>query len=79
MFIRINIRQDSRWLEWVSNFMIFPAEQFDMQYLPPGGYGRSSETLFYHYSGEPANTFGDFCNFMRLNGTLGGWNGFQPS
>ena len=59
--------------------MIFPAERFGMQYLPPGGCGRSSETLFYHYSGEPANIFGDFCNFVRPNGTLGGWNGSQPS
>ena len=67
------------WLEWVSTFPINPAERFGMQYLPPGGCGRSSESLFYHYSGEPANIFGDFCNFVRPNGTLGGWNGSQPS
>ena len=44
----------------VLTFLIIPAEQFGMQYLPPGGSGRSSESLFYHYSGEPANIFGDF-------------------
>ena len=59
--------------------MIFPAERFGMQYLPPVGCGRSSESLLYHYSGEPANIFGDFCILLRLNGTQGDWQGSQPS
>ena len=50
-----------------------------MQYLPPVGCGRSSESLLYHYSGEPANIFGDFCILLRLNGTQGDWQGSQPS
>ena len=38
----------SRWLVGVSTFPINPAEQFGMQYLPPGGWGRSSESFLYH-------------------------------
>ena len=68
-----------RWLEWVSTFMIFPAKRFGMPYLPPEGLERWSESLFYHYIGVPVNIFGDFCNFVRPYGTLGGWNGSQPS
>ena len=59
--------------------MIIPPQQFGMQYLPPVGCGRSSESLLYHYSGEPANIFGDFCILLRLNGTQGDWQGSQPS
>ena len=69
----------SRWLDWVSTFMIFPAKRFGMPYLPPEGLGRWSESLFYHYSGEPANIFSDFCYFVHPYGTLGGRNGSQPS
>ena len=52
--------------------MIFPCEHFGMQYLPPGGLGRSSESFFHHDGGVGENIFGDFCDFVRPNGTLGG-------
>ena len=68
-----------RWLEWVSTLTIFPAKHFGMPYLPPEGLGRWSESLFYHNSCVSSIIFGDFCNFVRPNGTLGGWNGSQPS
>ena len=50
-----------------------------MQYLPPGGLGRSSELFFHHDGGVGANFFGDFCDFVRPNGTLGGQQGSKPS
>ena len=68
-----------KWLECVSTFTILPADRFGMQYLPPEGFWRSSESLFCHHGGFPANIFSDFCNFLRPNGTLSGWNVSQPS
>ena len=53
------------WLIRVSTFLVHRAEHFS--------------TPHYHYSGVPANIFGDFCNFLRPNDTLGGWKGSQPS
>ena len=63
----------SRWWESVSTFVIFCGERFGMQYLPPGGLGRSSESFFHHDGGVRVNHFYDFCNFLRTDGTLGGW------
>ena len=53
--------------------LFFCGERFGRLYLPPGGLGRSSESFFHHDSGVRANHFCDFCNFLRPNGTLGGW------
>ena len=57
----------------VLTFVIFPCEHFSMQYLPPGGLGRSSQSFFRHDGGVGANHFYDFCKFLRPNGTPGGW------
>ena len=59
-------------MESVSTFVIFPGDRFGMLYLPPGGLGRSSESFFHDDGGVGANIFGDFCNFVCPNGTLGG-------
>ena len=63
----------SRWLERVLTFVIFPCEHFGMQYLPPGGLGRSSESFFRYDSGVRGNEFYKFYHFVRPNGTPGGW------
>ena len=78
IFSVVASRWYSRWLESVLTLVFFHSDNFGMRYLPPGGLGRSRESLFYHYSGVPAVVFGDFCNFVCPNGTLGGWNGSQP-
>ena len=61
------------------NLRIFYGDHFSIRYLPPGGLGRSSESFFCHDGGVGANHFNDFRNFLRPNGTLGGWKVSQPS
>ena len=68
-----------RWLESLLTFVIFPGKHFGVQYLPPGGLGRSSQSFFRHKGGVRANQFHDFCNFLGPNGTLGCWKVYQPS
>ena len=63
----------------VSTYLNFCAEHFETQKLPPEGFGRSSELSFNYNSVVGANIFGDFCNFLRPNGTLGDWKVSQPS
>ena len=40
--------------------------------MPPEDFGRSFKLLIGHDSGVGANIFGDYCNYVRPNGTLGG-------
>ena len=67
------------WLVGVSTFVNFHGDHFSMQYLPPVGLGRSSESFFHHDSGVRMIQFYEFCNFLRPHGTLGGWKVSQPS
>ena len=68
-----------RWLESLPTFLIFHGDHFGMPYLPPGVLGRSSESFLHHNGGVKANHLYDFCNFLRPDGTLGGWKVSQPS
>ena len=54
------------------NLRDFSWYHFSMQYLPPVGLGRSSESFFHHDSGVRMIQFYEFCNFLRPDGTLGG-------
>ena len=67
------------WLKSLPTFLIFHGDHFGMPYLPPGVLGRSSESFLHHNGGVKANHLYDFCNFLRPDGTLGGWKVSQPS
>ena len=58
----------------VSTFLIFHGDHFSMQYL-----GRSLKSFCHHDFGVRVNQFYEFCNFLRPDGTLGGWKVSQPS
>ena len=61
------------------NLPNFSWRSFRYAILATRGLGKvKGESLFYHYSGVPVVVFGDFCNFVRPNGTLGGFNWSQP-
>ena len=67
-----------RWLEWVSTFTIFPAEQFGMQYLPPGVYGRPPEQNTYpDYYTQMAKNRALFGGYLLFHCLLDPWHGLM--
>ena len=60
----------SRWSEWVSTFMIFPAERFGMQYLIPGGSGRPPEQNTYPDYTQMAKNHPLFEGYLLFHGLL---------